>query len=439
MTGLNEEQARALLTKAIKMSKAEAFEMNIGGNVGGNIRYARNTVSTAGAIEDRNLAVQSFYGKRSGVATANQFDDETIERAIRRSEELAQLAPDDPESVRPLEPQQYTPVPAAWSDATAAINPEYRTSLAESSIGPAKAKGCVAAGFLQDGSNWQAMANTTGLFAYHRSTNLNFSVTMRSEDGTGSGYVERDYNDAGKFNGAASSQIAVDKAVASREAVAIEPGKYTVIMEPTAAVELLQPLIFGMDARSADEGRSPLSKAGGGTRVGEKLVSDQVSIWSDPTNEEVPTSPWGNDGRPYEKTKWIDKGVVQNLYYSRYWAQKQGKPATPAPANIIMGGGTASLDDLIKDTARGILVTRFWYIRFVDPQTLLLTGLTRDGTFLVEDGKIKHAIKNLRFNESPIIMLNNIEAMGKPERIQGSLVPPMRLRDFTFTSLSDAV
>lgn len=439
MTELNEAQARELLAKAVKLSKADAFEMNIGGNIGGNIRYARNTVSTAGAAQDLNLAVQSFYGKRSGVATANQFDDDTILRAIRRSEELAQLAPDDPESVLPLGPQQYTPVPAAYSDATAQITPEYRASLAESSIGPAKAKGCVAAGFLQDGSAWQAMANTAGLFAYHRSTSLNFSVTMRSEDGTGSGYVERDYNDAKRFDGAAASAIAVDKAVASREAKAIEPGKYTVIMEPTAAVELLQPLVFGLGARQADEGRSPLSKAGGGSKVGEKLVSDAVSIWSDPTNEDVPTSPWGNDGRPYEKTHWIEKGVVENLFYSRYWAEKQGKPATPAPANFLMAGGTASLEGLIKDTPRGILITRFWYIRFVDPQTLLLTGLTRDGTFLIEDGKIKHAIKNLRFNESPIIMLNNVEALGQPARIQGSMIPPMRIRDFTFTSLSDAV
>ncbi|MEO8030472.1 MAG: metallopeptidase TldD-related protein, partial [Gemmatimonadota bacterium] len=273
----------------------------------------------------------------------------------------------------------------------------------------------------------------------HRSTNLNFSVTMRSTDGTGSGYVERDVNDSNRFDGSASSTIAVDKAVASREAKAIEPGKYTVIMEPQAAVELLQPFIFGLDARSADEGRSPLSKAGGGSRVGEKLVSDVVNISSDPANEEVPTSPWGGDGRPFEKTRWIDKGVVQNLFYSRYWAQKQGKPATPAPANIIMAGGDASLEQLIAGTDRGVLVTRFWYIRFVDPQTLLLTGLTRDGTFLIENGKIKHAIKNFRFNESPIIMLNNVEALGKPTRIQGSLIPPMRIRDFTFTSLSDAV
>jgi predicted Zn-dependent protease len=164
-----------------------------------------------------------------------------------------------------------------------------------------------------------------------------------------------------------------------------------------------------------------------------------VTIWSDPSHPDVPTAPWRGDGRPYERTTWFEKGVVRNLFYSRYWAEKQGKPATPAPPNFIMEGGNASVEELIRDTARGVLVTRFWYIRFVDPQTLLLTGLTRDGTFYIEDGRIKHAVKNFRFNESPIIMLNNLDALGRPVRIQGSLVPPLRIRDFTFTSLSDAV
>jgi predicted Zn-dependent protease len=439
MPELNEAQARELLTRALKLSKAEACEINIGGNTGGNIRYARNTVSTAGATEDSTFVVQSFFGLRNGTATANQFDDATIERAVQQSEELARLAPEDPESMMPLGPQTYTPVSAAYSEATAGITPEYRARVAEGSIGPAKEAGCVAAGFLQDGSNWQSMANTAGLFAYHRQTGLNFSVTMRTEDGTGSGYAERDVNDVSRFDGGAASRIAAQKAAASREAKAIEPGKYTVIMEPTAAVDLLQPLAFSLNARQADEGRSPLSKPGGGTRLGEKLVDEAVTITSDPTNPDIPTAPWNGDGRPFAPTTWIEKGVVKNLFYSRYWAQKQGKPATPFPANLIMAGGNASLEDLIKDTARGVLVTRFWYIRFVDPQTLLLTGLTRDGTFYIEDGQIKHAVKNFRFNESPIIMLNNVDALGRPERAQGNLIPPMRIRDFTFTSLSDAV
>ncbi|MBU1823113.1 MAG: TldD/PmbA family protein, partial [Bacteroidetes bacterium] len=155
--------------------------------------------------------------------------------------------------------------------------------------------------------------------------------------------------------------------------------------------------------------------------------------------------PWSGDGRPQEKINWIEKGVVKNLAYSRFWAQKKGVKATPFPNNVIMAGGNSSLEEMIKSTKRGILVTKLWYIRSVDPQTLLLTGLTRDGTFFIEDGVIKFPVKNFRFNESPIIMLNNLEALGKPERTvstedgQNYLIPPMKIREFTFSSLSDAV
>ncbi|MCI0698811.1 TldD/PmbA family protein, partial [candidate division KSB1 bacterium] len=237
----------------------------------------------------------------------------------------------------------------------------------------------------------------------------------------------------------AASQIAIEKAEMSQNPVAIEPGKYTVILEPAASIDLLQNMIFSFNARQADEGRSFMAKAGGTTKLGEKIVDERVTIYSDPTHPEVPAACWAGDGRPLEKTFWIEKGVVKNLFYPRYWAQKKGVKATPPPANGIMEGGTATVEDLIRDTQKGILVTRTWYIRTVDPQTLLYTGLTRDGLYYIENGKIKHAIKNFRFNESPIIMLNNLEALGKPVRINGNLVPPMKIRDFTFTSLSDAV
>jgi predicted Zn-dependent protease len=435
---LNEQEARALMEKVLKLSKADACEVNLNGNIGGNLRYARNTVTTAGGAENTTLVVQVNFGKRSGTATINELDDAALERVVRRAEELARLAPEDPEFVEPLGPQQYVPTPA-WFDATASITPEYRAGVAAGSVGPAKAKDCTAAGFIQDAASWQAMMNSKGLFAYHKETNVTYSTTVRSNDGTGSGYVTRDYNDVAKLDPAKVSGIALEKAVASRNARAIEPGKYTVILEPEASVELIQDMMFSMAARQADEGRSFLSSPGGGTKLGQKLVDERVTIYSDPANPEVPTSAWGGDGRPFVRMPWIEKGVVKNMFYSRFWAQKQGKEATPAPPNLIMEGGDASLEQLIRETTRGILLTRTWYIRFVDPQTLLLTGLTRDGTFYVENGEIKHAIKNLRFNESPVIMLNNIDALGKPERVRGNLIPPMRVRDFTFTSLSDAV
>jgi predicted Zn-dependent protease len=302
-----------------------------------------------------------------------------------------------------------------------------------------------AAGFLEDRKGYTAMMNSKGAFAYYPSTHVNFSLTVRTEDGTGSGYAIRGYSDFNKLDTVAATRTAIQKSTGSVGAKALEPGKYTVILEPTAAAVLLENIFFDMDARSADEGRSFLSKPGGKTKTGEKLVDERVTIYSDPTHPDLPASPWAYDGRAQEKINWIEKGVVKNLYYSRYWAEKTGVKAVPQPNNVIMVGGNASLEDIIKGTEKGILVTKLWYIRRVDPQTLLLTGLTRDGTFYIENGQIKFPVKNFRFNESPVIMLNNLEALGRPERVVSTesdinyLIPAMKIRDFTFTSLSDAV
>jgi predicted Zn-dependent protease len=289
------------------------------------------------------------------------------------------------------------------------------------------------------------MMNTSGVFAYNTTTNVNFSVTVRTTDGKGSGYATRGYNDVTKLDTTKATQIATQKSLGSADAKAIEPGKYTVILEPAAAAVLIERILFGLDARQADEGRSFLSKPGGATRLGEKMLDERVNIYSDPQNPELPTSPWAGDGRPQEKTYWIEKGVVKNLTYSRYWAKQKGVKAIPGPDAMIMEGGTKSLEELIAGTKKGVLVTRLWYIRDVDPQSLLLTGLTRDGTFYIENGKIQYPIKNFRFNESPVIMLNNLEEMGKVERtvsVESNLnylLPQLKIRDFTFSSLSDAV
>ncbi|MDB5020474.1 MAG: peptidase, partial [Pedobacter sp.] len=229
------------------------------------------------------------------------------------------------------------------------------------------------------------------------------------------------------------------KANKSAGAKAIEPGKYTVILEPLAASDIIENMFRGFDARSADEGRSFMSKKGGGNRIGEQLFSENVNIYSDPMNPELPSATWDRDGLPIKKTQWVQNGVVKNLAYSRYWAAQKGVQPLPFGRSIVIEGGNQSLEDLIKSTEKGILVTRFWYIRSVDPQTLLLTGLTRDGTFYIENGEIKFPLKNFRFNESPVIMLNNVEALGKPVRTGTGMIPPMKIRDFTFTSLSDAV
>jgi predicted Zn-dependent protease len=438
MALLDEAQARELLTRVIAQSRAEVTSASVGGSNEGNIRYARNTVSTSGEESNQSLNVSASFGKRSGSSSTNEFTPEAITACVRRAEELARLAPEDPEYMTPLGAQAYRATPA-WSDRTAAITPEDRARVAAASILPAKAAKCVAAGFLSDGARFTAQLNSLGRFGYHRSTNSNFSVTMRTDDELGSGYGVDNANDFAELDAARASERAIAKAVASRNARAIEPGKYTVILEPPASQEILGFLWGAFNARSADEGRSFLAKKGGGNRLDEKLFGEEVTIRSDPWDPRVPGTPWGGEGIPQEATTWIEKGVVKNLNNSRYWAEKHGGRATPGMANVIMTGGEGTVDDLIRTTERGVLVTRFWYIRSVDQQTVLVTGLTRDGTFYVENGKIQYAVKNFRFNESPVIMLNNIDALAAPVRVGNALIPPMRVRDFTFTSLSDAV
>jgi predicted Zn-dependent protease len=437
------EQAQALLKKVLSYSKADECEVSLSGSDGGNIRYALNAVSTAGDISTVGLGVTSVYGKKAGTATIDEFDDAALERVVRRSEELAQLAPENPEYMPMLGPGEFKES-ITYNANTAAMTPESRAEMVAKSLNVSKEAKLNAAGFLENSTGFSAVMNSKGLFAYNKSSDVTFSVTTRNEAGTTSGYAARGFTDVAKLDTASATRVAAMKANGSAGAKAIEPGKYTVILEPVAATYMLENM-FRFDARSADEGRSFLSKKGGGTRLGEQLVDPKVTIYSDPFNPDLPSSTWTGEGLPREKTMWIDKGVVKNLSYSRFWAQKKGVAPTPGPGNIIMEGGDATLEELIKSTERGILVSRLWYIRMVDPQSLLLTGLTRDGTFYIENGKIMFPVKNFRFNESPVIMLNNLEALGKQERsisvesYRSYLIPPMKIRDFTFSSLSDAV
>ena len=444
MSILDESQARAILDKVMALSKADECSATLSGGSDGNIRFARNAVSTSGMVEDANLVVSSSFGKRTGTSTINQFDDASLLRVVRRAEELARLAPENPESMPILPRQTYSRTPT-WSASTAAYDEAARARVAGSAIEAARGQDLVVAGFLADSRRFEAIANSNGNFGYQTASDLNYTATVRTPDGRGSGWVGRSVRDASDFNVERDTAIAIRKARDSADAKALEPGKYTVVLEPAAVADLVAYMMFFFDARSADEGRSFLSRKGGGNRLGEQVYDPRVSIWSDPADPNVPVMPWDGDGLARRRTDWIDKGKVNALMYSRYWAEKQGRTAAPFPGNLIVGGGSKSTADLVRGTQKGILVTRTWYIRMVDPQTVLLTGLTRDGTFYIENGQIKHPVKNFRFNESPVIMLNNVDEIGKPVRLAGDevpfpmMIPPMRLRDFTFTSLSDAV
>jgi len=442
---MTREQAQALVERVIKMSKADAIQVNVGGGYSANIRFADNRISTAGGISTANLNIQSSFGPKHAVVATNDFTDAGLERAVRQSEALAKLAPDDPEAMPPLGPQQYENV-KTYFDSTANLGPDGRADSARQAIEPCKAAGDLkAAGFLQTGIGAGAVGNSKGLFAYQSGTSSNYTLTVRTTDGTGSGWAGADHPDWAQVDVKRVAQRAIDKARQSRNPVAVEPGRYTVILEPQAVGDLVQLLAFALDARSADEGRSAFSKQGGGTKLGDKVVDERVTLMSDPADPQLLTNSFDGQGLPSRKQVWIENGVLKKLTYSRFWAQKKNQQPDAGTNAVKLVGGTQSIDDLIKSTPRGILVTRLWYLRPVDPRTVLYTGLTRDGTFLIENGKISKSIKNFRFNESPLFMLNNLDTLGRTERVAGTeaggdvVMPALKVRDFNFTSLSDAV
>src|SRR5688572_6686302 len=442
---LSRDEAKALIDRVVKMSKAESVQVNIGGGYSANVRFADNQMSTAGGITNFTVVIQSSFGKKHAVVTINDVSDEALRRAVEQSEKLAKLAPDDPEAMPALPAQQYQDV-NGYFDSVANLTPADRAKAALTALEPARAAGDLAtAGFLVTNASSTALGNDKGMFAYNRSTNANYTVTVRTKDGTGSGWAGGEHNDWNQLDIAGISRRALDKAKLSRSPVAIEPGRYTVILEPQAVGDLVQ--LFGgyVAARAADEGRSPFSKQGGGNKIGEKIVDERINLFADPFDPRVLAQPFDGQGFPLGKQVFVENGVLKQLFYSRFWAQKQGKTPTGGPSSFIMNGGDASVDDMIKSTDRGVLVTRLWYLREVDPRTMLYTGLTRDGTFLIEGGKVTKALKNFRFNESPLFMLNNLETLGRPVRLAGTeaggaiVVPAIKVRDFNFTSLSDAV
>ncbi len=444
MTMMTETQARAILDKVVKLSKADECSATLQGGTANNIRFARNEVSTSGSVEEATLVVNVAFGKKVGIATIGTFDDASLERVVRRAEELAQLAPENPEFMPAIDKQAYKPS-STFNEDTASLPPEYRTQVAADCIEPCRADQLVAAGFFIDNAGFVATANSRGNFGYQKTASADLTCTVRTDDEQGSGWVASNVAEIKNFDAKKSIQTAMGKAKGSKDAKALEPGKYTVILEPAAAAGLIGFMMFGFDARQADEGRSFLSKKGGGNKLGEKVFDSRVNVYSDPWEPGMEVLPWDDEGMARARTQVVNDGVVEYLNYSRFWAKEKEKAAVGQPGNLIMVGGDASTEEMIKSTKRGILVTRTWYIRLVDPQSMLLTGLTRDGTFYIEDGEIRYPIKNFRFNESPVIMLNNIEQLGAAQRLSPDespfimKIPPMKLRDFTFTSLSDAV
>lgn len=439
---VTEGQAQRLLDRVLflaRATKGAAAIASLRGTDGGNTRFAVNEITSSSNTERLSLSVTVQFGQRSASATTNQLDDRSIDDVVSRALRMARLAPENPEALPPLGPQRYTQVKGASDPGTVKHSPDARAKAVGAAIGAGDASKVQIAGFYEHATEVFALASTEGLWAFHGWTSAGYSCTARTADGTGSGWASTSSNRVGDVDAAALAKIAVDKATTSAKPRRLEPGKYTVVLEPAAVASLLTFLTGSLDARRADEGRSFFARPGGGSRIGEKLFPDAITLRSDPTDAQLATTPFDGGGVPLAPTRWIDKGVVTALPYGRYWAKRQGKPATGSPDGWILDGGKATRDELIKGVTRGVLITRFWYLRWLDPQTLLATGLTRDGTFLIENGAITAPVNNFRFNESPVQMLARADAMTPSVIAEGMRVPALRTHDFNLASISEAV
>ncbi len=439
MGTVTKDQANQILGKLLQLAKAPGTDCiaSLSSNRHGNTRFAVNEISSSADVEKQSLSVTIQIGKRQASASTNQLDDRSLADVVGRATRMAKLAPENPEALPPLGRQTYRGAPGASDPATANLTPAARAKAVGAAL--AFGKDAIISGYFEHMARLQMLASSQGMRATHEWTTVDLRVTARTSDATGSGWGGGTGHRAGDLDAAALAKIAVDKAKASAKPTKLDPGRYTVVLEPAAVSDLFSWLTGSLGARRADEGRSFFSKPGGGTRVGEKLFPDFVTVKTDPTDPHLTSRPFDGEGVPIGPTTWIDNGTVKALTYSRYWAQKQGKQATGNPSGWILEGGKATRDELIKGVKRGVLITRFWYLRSLDPQTILVTGLTRDGVFLIENGAVTRPLTNFRFNESPVHMLAKCDALTPAVISQWIRVPALRTHEFNLASVSEAV
>jgi predicted Zn-dependent protease len=441
----NEREAKKFLEDALQYSKADSITLSLSGFNNYNLRFALNSLSTNGFSDGLTLYITSNIGKKAGSVSVNNFEDDSLKKAIEKSEEIAKLSPDNQEFMDLLPPQTYLKG-VDYSKDTENLTVDKRSDMLTYVIDESSKRDLTSAGYIEDETSFSAIMNSNGLFAYDPATIASFSCTTRTKDGTGSSRVQNQYVNVNDLDTKKLADRVLSRSVISANPKELKPGRYTVILEPAAVADMVAYCSYFMDSRSADEGRSFFSKQGGGNKIGELLVDPKVNIYSDPVDPKAPGTPFTYEGYPRSKTIWFENGVLRNLTRGRFWADKTSQPVVPFYSNIFMEGTEKSVDDLIASTEQGILVTRFWYIRTVDPRTVLLTGLTRDGLFEISNGKILGPVKNFRFNESPVNVFKNVLDIGKAENAVGAetgntqiFVPALKVKDFFFSSLSDAI
>ena len=457
---LSHDQGANIFSRIRKYATADEVECLFYGGRSALTRFANNTIHQNMAEENYGVSVRTVFGGRTARATTNKFDDDSLKDVVQASEDLARVQEPDAELLPVAdagEGARATQTPSRHFQETAALIPAQRADAVGQIVEIAKKQKLTAAGIFSNSETLEGIFNSRGLSAWHTQTSAEISITVLASDS--SGWQKANSPDVAKLDPPRLAQIAAEKAVASASPREIAPGKYTVILEPAAVLDTVGFAFFDFGGLAILDQRSFLNN-----RIGTQLFGDNITIWDDVAHPAQSGSPFDGEGVPRQRVKLVENGVVKRLVYSRASAVKMKKSehaanvgpmeATghgfpipnevgEAPMNIVFEKSEEpkTVDQMIGSTERGILVTRLWYIREVDPYEKILTGMTRDGTFLIENGKLVCGLRNFRFNQSVIEMLSNVEAMSTPQRTSGEetfdmVVPAMKVRDFNFTEVT---
>ena len=433
---ITRDQFRRLADLVLKTSEGDQTFLSLHEASGGTTRFANNQIVQNVNTHRVSLSATVAFGRKQGTATATDFGEEAIRDMVRRATEIARVSPEDPEYMKPLPPQEYVPLDTIRQD-TALAGPEKRITYAAEAIQQCQANGFTAAGIVASSVAAVGLAAKTGLFAYESRTEAKFSLTAMGEDA--SGWAANVHRSIDALDVPARTRLAIQKAKLAAKPRELPPGRYTVILEPSAVACLIGPMIWAMDAKSFYKRTSPYEG-----KLGRLIVDRRLTLSNQPRHPDLLGNGFNSEGLPAEELAWIENGVLKQLRYDRYTAQEHHvhpSPAFDAPYLSGEGPEAAGIDELVRSTPRGILVTNFWYIRDVNPTDMTLTGMTRDGVFLIEDGRIATPLVNFRWHESPFRAFSNVEAFTAPADAVSNenwkmQLPAMKIADFNFSSVT---
>jgi len=441
-TFLTQSEALSLIEFAIAKSQADGIFISISASENSLSRFSENQISQNVSKKTFCLTVTSYFGQRHASASTTELDQDAISRTVKRAEDLASITPADPEWVELLPAQTYEERIPAFDQATASLSPLKKGEMIQEVCSLSRDAGVNGSGTLSTKVSLNAIGNSAGLRGCDRTTEADFSYTARINDGSSWNRATAFSIDQLPIRELTEKVIA--RAIASQNPQAIDPGDYTVIFEPSAIASLIPWVMWNLDAREADEGRSFMSLRDDtgkpiSNKVGEELFNPIVQIKRDSAHPLLQGGRFFDDGLANQAIDIVKDGIPKTLAYSRYWAKEQEQPPTGSMYPIIMTGSDQSIADLINSTEKGIFISRAWYVRYVNPRTLEVTGMTRDGTFLIENGKISHPIKNLRFNQCLPDMLKNTVAVSQIKRCGSSIFPGCKVENFHFSSITDSI